>query len=308
MEMLNSTDLCIVIPTFNRKKQLSALLHQFQQQKVKDIQFKIVVVVDGSTDGTNEVLQTEFPDVHIVKGSGNWWFTRSMNEGCKYAVEQLNAALIVMINDDVQISDNYLQNFINNYQTCGPNSVIGSCSYSASQPHVITFSGLKSRDIWQFKTFKYVESYSPKEPGELKGVAPSVTLPTRGLLIAAKLLKEINYLDEKYFPQYASDHDVVYRAAEKGAAVFVSYDAYVLEHMELTSGGNPRLAKSLGHFLKNIFSNKYSSNYFFKDVRMTWRHWPKLLFPYYIARILLAIPFIYVKYKFVINKKMQATN
>ncbi|HET6225849.1 MAG TPA: glycosyltransferase [Bacteroidia bacterium] len=306
--MLNSIDLCIVIPTFNRKKQLSALLHQFQQQKVKDIQFKIVVVVDGSTDGTYEILATEFPDVHVVKGSGNWWFTKSMNEGCKYAVEKLHSKLILMINDDVQISEHYLQSFINNYNTCGPNSVIGSCSYSAATPHVITFSGLKSKDIWKFKTYKYIESYTRKEPGELTGVAPSVTLPTRGLLISSQLLKEINYMDEIHFPQYASDHDVVYRAAEKGAMIFVSYDAYLLEHMELTSGGNARLAKSLGHFLKNIFTNKYSSNYFFKDVRMTWRHWPKLLFPYYVIRILLAIPYIYIKYKFVINKKMQAAS
>jgi GT2 family glycosyltransferase len=305
--MLTSTDLCIVIPTFNRKKQLAALLHQFQQQKV-EVQFKIVVVVDGSTDGTNELLQTEFPEVNVVKGSGNWWFTRSMNEGCKYAVEKLNATLILMINDDVQISEHYLQSFLNNYKECGPKSVIGSCSYSAATPHVITFSGLKSKDIWRFKTHKYIESYTRKEPGDLKGVVSSVTLPTRGLLISAKLLKEINYMDEAHFPQYASDHDVVYRAAEKGAKVFVSYDAYLFEHMELTSGGNARLAKSLGHFLKNIFFNKYSSNYFFKDVRMTWRHWPKLLFPYYIFRILLAIPFIYIKYKFVINKKMQTAS
>jgi len=306
--MLNSTDLCIVIPTFNRKKQLSDLLRQFQKQQVKNLQFKIVVAVDGSTDGTYEILQSEFPDVHVVKGSGNWWFTRSMNEGCKYAVEQLHPKLILMINDDVQISDHYLQSFINNYETCGTNSVIGSCSYSASTPHVITFSGLKNKNIWTFKKFPYVAPYTPKEPGELKGVATSVTLPTRGLLIPAKLLKEINYLDEKNFPQYASDHDVVYRAAEKGAGVFVSYDAYVYEFMDLTSGGNPRLTKSLGHFLKNIFTNKYSSNYFFKDARMTWRHWPKLLFPYYMLRILLAIPFIYVKYKFVINKKMKTTS
>lgn len=306
--MVNSTDLCIVIPTFNRKKQLSDLLRQFKKQQVKDIQFKIVVAVDGSTDGTYEILATEFPDVHVVKGSGNWWFTRSMNEGCKYAIDQLHAKLILMINDDVQIPDHYLQCFIDNYHTCGPNSVIGSCSYSASKPHVITFSGLRNRNIWKFQKYKYIASYTPKEPGELKGVAPSVTLPTRGLLIPAKLLKEINYMDEKHFPQYASDHDVVYRAAEKGASVFISYDAYLFEFMDLTSGGNPRLAKSLGHFLKNIFTNKYSSNYFFKDVRMTWRHWPKLLFPYYILRILLAIPFIYVKYKFVINKKIQTTS
>jgi GT2 family glycosyltransferase len=306
--MLRNTDLCIVIPTFNRKKQLSVLLTQFRQQKLKDIQFKIVVVVDGSTDGTIELLANEFSEVAVVKGSGNWWFTRSLNEGCKYAIEVLNAKLILTINDDVQIPDTYLQNIVTNYYACGENCVIGSSSYSASKPSVITFSGIRHKNLWTLKHYKYINSYTPKEPGDLKGIVPSVTLPTRGVLIPAKLLKELNYLDEKYFPQYASDHDVVYRAAKKGAKIYVSYDAYLFEHLELTSSGNPRLTKSFGQFLKNIFFNKYSSNYFFKDIRMAWRHGIKVLFPFYFVRIFMAIPYIYMKYKFVVNKKMQTTN
>ncbi len=306
--MLNNIDLCVVIPTFNRKKQLSALLYQFKQQKLKDIRFKIVVAVDGSTDGTIELLQTEFPDVEIVKGNGNWWFTRSMNEGCKYAIEKLKAPLILMINDDVQIPIEYVQKMMDNYRECGPNCVIGSSSYSAVQPHVITFSGIKSKNSWTLKYFKYIDSYTPKEPGILTGVAPSITLPTRGLLISSSLLKSVGYMDEKHLPQYGSDYDLVFNAAKKGAKIFVSYDAYLLEHMELTSSGNPRLVKNFGSFLKNIFFNKYSSNYFFKDIRMAWRHGMKLLYPFYFIRILSAIPYIYVKYKYLLNKKVQTTN
>lgn len=306
--MLSSTDLCIVIPTFNRKKQLSNLLTQFKQQQLNNVHYKIVVAVDGSTDGTIELLKSEFPDVHIVKGTGNWWFTKSMNEGCKYAVDVLKAQLILMINDDVQLPGSYLQKMIDNYHEYGPNCVIGSSSYSVSTPRVITFSGIKHKNPWTLKYYKYVNSYVQKDPAELKGVAPSVTLPTRGFLIPASLLKELDYMDEKHFPQYASDHDLAFRAAEKGAKVYVSYDAYVLEHTELTSSGNPRLTKSLKQFLKNVFFNKYSSNYFFKDVRMAWRHGMKPLFPFYVFRILLGIPYIYMKYKYVVNKKMQTAS
>ena len=77
---MNSPDLSIVIPTFNRKQPLSILLNQFKGQKITGIEYKIVVVVDGSTDGTLEMLSSEFPEVFVVKGSGNWWFTKSMNE------------------------------------------------------------------------------------------------------------------------------------------------------------------------------------------------------------------------------------
>lgn len=288
-------DLCIVIPTFNRKKQLSILLDQLKNQDCKNLNYKIVTVVDGSTDGTIELIATQFPEVHVIKGNGNWWFTRSLNEGCKYAVNNLQAELILTINDDVQIPDTYLSLIINNYNQCEPNSIIGSCSYSLDDPTMITFAGIKSQN-WLMKYFYYIKSHTKVDVKKLNGLKPSVTLPTRGLLIPSTTLKALNYLDEKCFPQYASDFDLVLRASMKKVKIFISYDAFVLEDIQLTSNGNPRLANGLKDFLKNVFFNKYSSNYFFKDLRMAWRFGNKILFPIYFIRIILAIPYIYFKY------------
>lgn len=306
---MNSPDLSIVIPTFNRKQPLSILLNQFKGQKITGIEYKIVVVVDGSTDGTLEMLSSEFPDVHVVKGSGNWWFTKSMNEGCKYAVEVLKSRLILTINDDVQVSENYLLNIINNYNDCGKDSVIGSSSYSATEPHMITFSGIKWENRFKLKYHKYIPSFTYKNPGELKGVRPSVTLPTRGVLISSEMMKKVNYLDEVTFPQYSSDYDFILRAAKKGAKVYVSYDAYLFENMQMTSGGNPRLAKNFRSYLNNIFFNKYSSNYFFNQTTMVWRHGIKLLFPYYLLILIAVIPYVYIKYKYSsLNNKVKGKN
>ncbi|MEO6904082.1 MAG: glycosyltransferase family 2 protein [Bacteroidia bacterium] len=288
-------DLCIVIPTFNRKKQLSILLDQFKKQDCKILNYKIVVVVDGSTDGTIELIKIQFPDVHVIKGNGNWWFTRSLNEGCKYAVNNLQAGLILTINDDVQIPDDYLSLIMNNYNQCEPNSIIGSCSYSLDDPTMITFAGIKSQN-WLMKYFYYIKGQTKVDVKKLKGVKPSVTLPTRGLLIPSTILKAVNYFDEKCFPQYASDFDFVLRAARNKVKIFISYDAYVLEDTKLTSKGNPRLANGFKNFLKNVFFNKYSSNYFFKDLHMAWRFGNKILFPIYFVRIIVAIPYIYFKY------------
>ncbi len=298
-------NLSIVIPTFNRKLQLAGLLDQLQQQRNKDIVFQTVVAVDGSTDGTFEMLANRYPDTHVVKGTGNWWFTRSLNEGCKYAVDVLKADLILTLNDDVHLSENYLRAILKNYAGVGPDCVIGSCSYSLSNPNMITFSGFSHENKLLLKKYKYKSSYSLVKPGELKGLATSVTLPTRGLLIPSALLKKINFLDEKNFPQYASDYDLVLRAAKAGAKVYVTYDAPLLEDMKLTSGGNPRLAKSLGQYCRNVFLNKYSSNYFFNGMRMSWRHGIKLLFPFYLVQQLISVPYVYYKYRLKVNKEIQ---
>ena len=152
---MQNTYLCIVIPTFNRKEQLFQLLSQLQKQKLSNVHFGIVVVVDGSTDGTTEMLRSDFPTVSVVQGDGNWWFTRSMNEGCKYAIDQLNATLILTSNDDLVLpDDHYLQNILKNYTDCGGNCVIGSAAYSLTKPRMITFSGLVSQSIFTLKNHK----------------------------------------------------------------------------------------------------------------------------------------------------------
>lgn len=303
---MDNTYLCVVIPTFNRREQLFQLLLQLKKQKVSGVKFGVVVVVDGSTDGTTEMLQLKFPDVSVVQGDGNWWFTRSMNEGCKYAIEKLNATLILTSNDDLVLPDDYyLEKILKNYNDCGGNCVIGSAAYSLTEPRMITFSGIVRRSIFTLKNHNYITPYTVIDPESLTGVRPSVTLSTRGMIIESSVLKKINYLDEKTFPQYASDYDVVLRAGKIGVKKYVSYDAYIYENMDLTSDGNPRLSKSLGHYLHNIFFNKYSSNYFFNVLYMSWRYGLKILFPVYVVNGFISIAYVYIKYKFFLNKKIK---
>jgi GT2 family glycosyltransferase len=302
--MSHNIDLCIVIPTFNRKKQLAILLEQLKTQQVVGLKCATIVVVDGSKDGTIELLSLKFPDIIVILGDGNWWFTRSLNEGCKYAIDKLNSKLILTLNDDVQLPDNYLKEIIRNYNESDRNSIIGSSSYSLTKPRMITFSGFSRENIFSLKYYKYIASYTYMEPGKLTSIVSSVTLPTRGLLVPAIIMKEVNYLDEKTFPQYASDYDFVLRAAKKGANIFVSYDAYVYEDMKLTSQGNPRLAKSFYAYVKNIFFNKFSSDYFPNRIIMAWRFGVKVLFPLYFLTAIIAIPYIYSKYKFRVNKNL----
>ena len=59
----------IVIPVFNRKQFTKDCLDSLRKQT--DKRFKVVVVDDGSTDGTSDMLKEEYPEVHILYGDGN---------------------------------------------------------------------------------------------------------------------------------------------------------------------------------------------------------------------------------------------
>ena len=51
----------VIIPTFNRKEQLRHALDSVLEQN--DADYEVIVVDDGSADGTNEMIQDEYPDI-----------------------------------------------------------------------------------------------------------------------------------------------------------------------------------------------------------------------------------------------------
>ena len=72
------------------------------------IDHKTIVVDDGSTDGTKEMLQTEFPEIIVLDGDGNLFWTAAINLGIRYALE-LGADYIFTLNNDTIASVDLLE-------------------------------------------------------------------------------------------------------------------------------------------------------------------------------------------------------
>ena len=290
-------NLSVIIPTHNRKALLYNTLSQLKEQLIKTegLLYNIVVVMDGSVDGTREMLKTKFKDVHIVEGNGTWWYTKSMNEGFRFS-NQFNPDYILTLNDDVVLTANYLNTLLEIIKHSKNDMIVGSLSYIDTCPPKVFFSGVKRINKKIYKQIRYHKTFSEINPIKLSGIYPSMTLPGRGMLIPYHILKRLHYFDEK-FPQYGSDDDFVLRAWEHGYKAFISYDSQIISLPEYTSNGAPHNKPSFGNFLYNMFFNKYSSTYFFKNLRMIYRHGSKIFFPFTIIYQLLATINSYYKYK-----------
>jgi GT2 family glycosyltransferase len=247
-----------IIPTFNRVASLTRLLTCLQQQVFTrhDIHLLPVIVVDGSTDGTLEMLAREFPSAAVVRGDGNWWYTRCINEGIK-AARQLGCNFILTLNDDIHFSTDYVDTLVGDYFTSGPGSIIGSISLSTGEPCLITFSGV-SRVNLALKEFKYIPKFSPVTASSLSGLKPSVVLSGRGILYPAEIFDRFGLYDERLV-QYSSETDFTYTASVSGVPVMISYNVRVYENVKLTSAGAVYNNPSVSALVKS-FRNKYSIN------------------------------------------------
>ncbi len=92
------TPIYILIPVHNRKSITLRCLEHLQQQGTLD-QYHIVVIDDGSTDGTLEAIVRQYPDVTILSGDGNLWWTGAIVMGMKFAMQQ-GAEYLIWLNDD----------------------------------------------------------------------------------------------------------------------------------------------------------------------------------------------------------------
>lgn len=261
--------ICAVIPTYNRKNHLKKLLYQLKSQRIEDAILSIIVVVDGSNDGTYEMLRSEFPDVHIIKGTGNWWYTKSMNEGFKFA-SILNPDYVLTLNDDVEIENNYVKQLIYSNHQVKKDSIIGSISFTLTNPNRIVFSGKKDIHLRIGKHKRYHPFLHVAVPSDLTGIYPTKELPGRGILMPYKILKTLNYFDERFI-QYGSDTDFCYRAEKAGYKLYISWDAKIFVHEKLTGSSSKVINTSLWSYTKDLFK-KTSANSIYTSFLIIRKH------------------------------------
>jgi GT2 family glycosyltransferase len=248
-----------IITTYNRKKSVIHLLELLEKQIAKsiDLSISIIVVVDGSTDGTREAIRCHFPAVTIVEGDGNWWWTRSVNEGCKQAVNN-GVDAVLLLNDDVQLGNDYLETLLKSVEQ-EPGTIIGSLNIVREKEERIFFSGAAKFQWWIGKLQRY-HPFLALCPKNLSGLHQSVILPGRGVLIPTEVFKKIGYFDEKALPQYKADYEFVLRANKNNIKTLISWDTVIFVNVRTTGKGATFTRQSFLTFFASLFKKNSRTN------------------------------------------------
>jgi len=262
--------LAVIIPTYNRREKLAILLNFLCNGKLNNIEYKIIVVNDGSTDGTSELIGSKFPEVSVIEGDGTWWYTKCINEGIKYA-HKFNPDYFLLMNDDIKLSADFFEKLdlliihsINN------DTIYGFLILTVEEPIRIVSSGVYGISKLTGRNLRYHEFLENVDPKKLVGSHKSLILPGKGMLIPARIVYDLNQFDES-FKQYHSDGDFCLRAIKKGYSVVVTWDIKVYSFVEKTSSSSSYIKKSNKEFLKSFIS-PVTRNYLPAKIRFIIRH------------------------------------
>ncbi len=93
----------IVIPNWNGKDLLRACLESLKQQVFTD--FTVIIVDNGSRDGSLEMLENNYPEVQVISWAENRGFSVAVNAGIRAST----ASLVFLLNNDTELHKNCLQ-------------------------------------------------------------------------------------------------------------------------------------------------------------------------------------------------------
>jgi len=233
-------------------------LNSLLEQEYKN--YVVVLVDDGSSDGTGEYVKNNFPAVRIVRGTGDWWWTKSMNEGIKSILnESKKDDIILSLNNDLIVKPDYLTCLLKVYNKYG-SCVVGSTSVWDSDHDKIAFIGV----LWNNFNAKYkaVQESTLKysELDKKKDIVESDLLPGRGTLYSVGLIDEVGFYDEVNFPQYIADEEFSLRAKKYGYKLLVSSEAVVYSDVENTGINFKHDKPSLAKFIESLKSIRSATN------------------------------------------------
>lgn len=217
----------VVVPVHNRRDYTRACLECLHAQNFYDI--KIIVVDDGSTDRTGDMIEAKFPTVTLLRGDGNLWWVGAANLGIRHALQQCNSDdYILVINDDLVVSEHYISSLVRAADS-HPNTIIGSVETTADEPDRIWKGG--NTVNWKTAKFRILNRGRRLDEFPRGHTVEVDTLTGRGTLFPSRALRETGLYDEVHFRQ-CGDTELPVRARFKfGYRLLVAYDGVVVSNV-----------------------------------------------------------------------------
>lgn len=222
--------LSIVVVSFNTKDVLRECLARVDKYS-QGIETEVLVVDNNSSDGSVEMISTEFPDFKLIANSENLGFAAGNNVALRIA----KGRYVLLLNSDAYLLDDTLEKtlkYMENNPECGILGVKLISEDGSMQPSArnlpdplskfLVMSGLSDRypgsRFFGSPDYKWWNHQEVKEVGWVPGAY---------FLIRKDVINEIGLLDERYF-MYFEEIDYCLHAARSDWKVVFYPDARVI--------------------------------------------------------------------------------
>lgn len=186
----------VVSPVYNRRDITLQCLRSLSRVNARGLDIHFVIVDDASPDGTADAISKEFPEVEIVSGTGDLWFTEGTNVGVRAAMVH-DPKYVLMMNDD-QVFDSEFLRFLVETAEKYPRSVVGPILLQWDQPHRLFQTAPVWNTLqggwhhWSQQTIWTI----PKKPWKVDLIVGNC------VLVPAEAIRECGLMNSKRYPNF----------------------------------------------------------------------------------------------------------
>ena len=214
---------------------------------------EVIVVDNGSSDGSPEAVEAEFPEAVVIRMGRNAGFSGGVNAGIEAAIER-GAAAVLLLNNDMVVEPGFLGPLVEALEP----GVAAACSQ-------ILFAESPDRVWYAGATFRPRRGHHGRNIGFGETPLPASAAPYSvdcacggAMLMSREAIDEIGLFDEELFA-YREDLDWSLRAARAGRRVVV-VPASIVRHRVSASTGGESSPTSLYYDVRNglVVSERYA--------------------------------------------------
>jgi GT2 family glycosyltransferase len=234
----------ILLPVHNRREITRGFVECLAAQTFTD--YHLVLIDDGSTDGTAEMVQSRIASTTVLRGDGDWWWAGSLQQGLNWLKQggTDDRAVILFINDDVHFAPDYLERAVG--LMSGKNRTLVLSRFKKPETEEVMETGLTA-DLHRLSFTRADSAHRIN------------CLSTRGLFAHWEDVRVIGDFYPRLLPHYLSDYEYTIRAFRKGFKCETSTDLLIEVNRE-TTGYRSIEQQSFGRFLERYWSKKFAGN------------------------------------------------
>jgi GT2 family glycosyltransferase len=231
-------DLSVIIVSWNAKDYLAKCLRSIEQTR-GELDLEVIVADNASSDGSDNMVESDFPWVRLIRTGANLGFAKGNN----VAIRAGSGRYFALVNSDVEVLPDCFQNLIRHMDAHpeiglgGPRvlNADGSLQVSARKP--ITLWTTLCQAIYLHRLFPRSAffSHSLMEYWDHKDTRKVSVLSGCFWIARSEALDRVGLLDESFF-MYGEDVDWCLRFAKGGWEVVLIADAQAIHY----GGGSSR--------------------------------------------------------------------
>lgn len=266
-------EVTVIIPNFNGKHFLREC---FDSLEAQDHPFNLVVIDNGSSDGSVDFIKKHHPEYTLIENSANLGFAAAVNQG----IRSTDTEYVFLMNNDVILESNCISNLMHCISKDERIFAVASKMLQYSNRDLIDDAGDEYTLLgWTKKVGIGKSTDNYQDEREIFSACAGASLYRR------KIFDEIGYFDENFFA-YMEDVDMSYRARIHGYICIYCPDSIVYHIGSATSGSR-----------YNAFKIRLAAR---NNIYVPYKNMPTIQLAF---NMIFLVPGFLIKYLFFLRKK-----